>query len=611
MKPQILNEIQVCFVMKMKKSIFWSTIFNFWIFSHCNITLNIYNDDDNNFEITECTIKIAKQMKLNKSFTDVFLINTNEQMIKALHNELQGFRFVSRTSKLFDSFQSDACIIMCKNYYDLEESLKIIIKEIYWNPRGKFVIIIERLTEKLQKIADLLIKNNMFNTTMVGKVVDDFEIYAFDTQLDSCNRPQTLEFVSNCIGYDDKTSTFRVKSPSNMKNCHAKLISVDAMPFINFKDPDQLGVEQYLLDLIQQHGGITIELVKYPIQGKQGKFIESNFSYVGMIEQIEAHKVEGGIGGFSLVVHRIRLLENTYPHLQDNVNFYTLRVGFLPMWQAVYVQLSLITKLLILMFFMIFWLAIVKLAIFSNKRDILRDFLIVYGFFLNNLNVANMKTGTPHRIIVLSLAIFVMWISCTIQASLLSQQTYPMRGHQLTDQDEIIKTYEPVMILQYAIRRDNMSQWSRVCETFQDCFQELLKNRDKKLYTGANNLVFKNLRYQLVDDEDTLQLYKSTAVIGIIHSTVYFRRGSTLTPIFSKLISPILRAGLLDHHLDILAYRNQFKRTYTEHKSQVAYNMGDLNEAFIPLVVGYCLSFSIFICEIVFKKILKNYAKER
>lgn len=571
------------------------------VFVNCIFTLN----DDENSNIIECTIKVAQQMKLNQSYTDLMLINTNEQMTKALHDKLQGFRFVSRTPAMYDYRHSDACIIISKNYFQLEETIKNIILELYWNPRGKFIIIIENMPEKLQKIADLLIRNNMFNTTIIGKVAENFVVFAYDTELDSCNRPQKLEFVCNCIAYDNRRNTFRFQTPSSMKNCHVKFITANAKPYINFNEPDQIGVDQYMLDIIHQLEGITIELVKFPIPGKHGKFIDANLSYVGMLGEIQAYNVEGAIGAFTLLDSRRRLLEYTFPHLYDRVRFFTTRADSLKMWQAVYVQLSLITKLLILLFFIIFWMAVVKLAIFSKKRDIIKDGLIVYGFFLNNLYVNNMNTGAPHRIIVLSMAIFVMWISCTIQASLLSQQTYPIRGHQVLDPDEIKANFEPILLLLYAFT-PTMEQWARACEALPECFKEIMEDKGKNKYTIASDFQTENFRWLLVDDEDNLRVYKSSAVIGIITSTVLFRRGSLLTSVFSKIISPVVRAGLLEHHLSNLAYTLHFKRTYHDLETQVAYNLNDLDEAFIPLVVGHCISLLTFICEMLYKKIFRK-----
>lgn len=523
-------------------------------------------------------------------------------MVKELYN-ISNITFISRSALWYnDTVPTNAYIIRCRDEDDLEEKIGTIRRDYYWNPKAQFMIYME-IFHNLTILTNIFRNNNMYNVIVFTNYLNALTIFGFDSKRDACHIPRTMKLLSLCSEFNGTSWIYPVFNVSKFHGCHFKLVSHTFWPFTNFKS-GSLGIEQQLLKSFEEHSGITFELVQYEGDGAFGNIL-TNFTHTGMLHKIETYEVDGAIGGYYMKLDRNRGLDYADALLVDHLRMLIARARLLRTWEAVYKQLGFFTVMLIILFFIKFTIAAVLLSLFRNNRknikDVTRDILVVFGYFLNNVNIKHKTVSArlSHRLMVLFMLLFVFWISCAIQASLLSATSNPIRENQLTDIGEVFHTHTPILVK--GLRKeiaDYTDTEALSCDSIPLCMLEVKKGHS--LYTVVTDTTFDSLIWQ-IDDDDRYQLYKLKESLETIFGTVYFRRGSFILKSFNKFIRTMKSNGIMKHFYQRLKYKE--KKVYNSHvrKGQRQRDFNEYRSAFLLLGGGLSLSIVVFWCELFYK----------
>ncbi|XP_059047415.1 uncharacterized protein LOC131842865 [Achroia grisella] len=548
-----------------------------------------------------CVIKVLNEIESTKDFKDVTLINASNELGKAL-NDLQKYRFLIR-SFLWEKQKApnEVYLIISEHYYALYDEIDELKQDSYWNPRAIFIIIINDVIELLQEISSLLLYNHMYNViivTRLNKTIDDYSIFGFSPEIDDCNIPKVkvLQFISNCSSLN-KISALIFKGGAVINNCKVKLYARLYEPFYYFPQPSGIrGIEEYILKLWSQTQNITIDFVNTG-SGPETVYLLSNYTDSNIVIYNDTNDAIGIFGGFSLNIKRRTILEYSYPYMIDHEIIITARTPDLEKWEAIMNDLSLSIAILLSCLFLIFCILSSYLLIFVKKRrDIVRDILIVYGYFLTNISVKRCNPNFVARIVFLSLLIFVFLMSNIVQAFLLSASTRPIAGHQVNDLEIIYKTFKPILLRAWKWKFSHKLNDTEYCDEITTCIEKVI-NSNELAFTLVSDTYYNILYYDVIDNLGQVQLYRVREPEKFVYRVIYFSRGSTAISSMNRHVRLITESGLLSHHIQLMEYLARVKSKVKSHAGYDPTDLSEIKEPFIVLIIGYFLSIIVFVYE--------------
>ncbi|XP_061728383.1 uncharacterized protein LOC133533422 [Cydia pomonella] len=512
------------------------------------------------------------------NITDVTLINVDAQLAEALHSLPRQARFVSRTVYWpNNTLYNDVYVIRCEDYFAFAQGLDLVKRDPFWNPRAKFIITIEYMKDYLQDISDYLLLNHIYNVALVAFSQDqNLLVYSFENRYDECNRPviKLLKPRSRCseIHNTNIGKIFTHEKKTVLRGCRVQFVSHDYWPFISLCGKD--AIENYLLQLIRDYG-ITVELIDYGNVENFGERLD-NFTFTGMLHEIETYHVEGALGGYSLTHNQMSNLDFIEPYMVNHYEIVIARAKLLPKWPGVLKQFGIGALWAIFVIFCVSCVTVTLMGIFKRHvRDTSRDILIVWGYFMSNISqTQKAKSGLPYRIVLLNILMYVFMISYVIQASLLSATTHPIRGYQPNDAEEVVSKYQ--VVVSPAFHADllrnpviNLKNVNTTCNRTVNCIMQVMVNSDQRLYTLASDIYHKSYTGKFADENGESKIHTIRDPIGTLLQTMYLRRGSSLAAPFNKLLGRVRSAGLIDWFTSRLHYSERLKHKFHKEESKL------------------------------------------
>lgn len=580
---------------------------------YCNILPKNVDDIENESKDIECAVKIIKSVAEESPKSVSFMGIDNDMVAELLR--IDGITIVPILNVSKDIYtKTDVYIIRSEEFEDFRKNIIHLVNTSYWQPKSYYIIFIEKIPDK-ENFTEFLRNYNLFNVSIIFKGLQYFEIYTFSAELDNCNRPKTLELTTNCFLFN-KSSIFIKSAPKKLNNCRIKFATHEYLPYSGvYPFTNDTGFEENIFKIIEERESIKFEIIKFTTPHRFG--ILNNRKYKGMLGMLQNHQVEGVVGGVFLIFEKYVTFDTMYPYLVDNLRKVTPLAVPLSTWEAVYGTLSLATRFLIILFFAVFVFGVSYLSIFKNNRkDLVLDFLVVFGYFLNNIIPKQLKDILSYRLLLLSLLLFAFFMNVAIEASVSSVTTKPMNSYQITDQTVINSVYHSLELKFYGSNEDADS----VCDTVLDCISKVHKSRykRKKYRTIITEMSLNHEKLQVTFREGNCDLFVSDHSFFLSLQTVFLYRGSTITPVFKKYYRHLFHGGILsqfkksaDHKLSLKVFYN---KDFQEKANRLnIHNPGALNnlkEAFIILLAGYCISAVGFIYEILKKKTIRKQMKE-
>ncbi|XP_063629231.1 uncharacterized protein LOC134800678 [Cydia splendana] len=539
--------------------------------------------------------------------TDVTVINVDVELVKALYSLLpRPVRFVSRTFYWPNgAVFNDVYVIQFEDIFIFEQGMDSVRRDPFWSPRAKFIIIIEHLENYLQDVSDFLLRNHIYNVALVAYSGDrNVLVYTFGNQYDQCNRPvlNMLETRFRCSDSEvqdrDIDEIFRSKLKPKLLGCHVKFVSHNYWPFVSFEGRD--AIENYLLRLIREYEGITVELVDF---GKVEQFGSrlNNFTYTGMLHEIETYHVEGAIGGYYLTYDRMSNLDFIDPYIIDRHKIILPRAKLLNEWSGVLKQFGELALWAIFASFCIICVTVTLMGIFKKQvRDTSRDILIVWGYFFSNIGKQKAKSGIAYRMVLVNILIYVFIISYAAQASLLGATTHPIRDYQPKSPGEVVSNYQLLItpnLFNHLSRYSHfdLTNASTNCNTTIDCMTKVM-NGDHRLFTIASDMHIRSYVWKFADKNGETKIHTIREPVGTLLKTMYLRRGSPLVGPLNKLLRRIYYSGLLQWFGNRLHFAERFKYKFRARRGKPQ-SLKGLRGVFMILVFGYCMSAISFLLE--------------
>ncbi|XP_063387793.1 uncharacterized protein LOC134673725 [Cydia fagiglandana] len=559
----------------------------------------LYEQNDNT-ELHKCITMILRRIELGNA-SDITVINLDVELVQALHSLLpRPVRFVSRTFYWPNgTVFNDVYIIQCEDISVFTQGMDSVRRDPFWNPRAKFIIIIHNLEDYLQEVSEFLIHNHIYNVALIGYSGDqNVTIYSFGHQRDECDRP-----ITPCLKIQNKDIDRILTSDRkpDLRGCRVKFVTHNYWPFVSFEGKP--AIDNYLLTLFRQYEGITVELENFGIIVTLGERL-SNFTYTGMLHEIETYQVEGAIGGYSLTFGRMSNLDFIDPYMVNRFNIVIRRSELLSMWSAVLKQFGVQTAWTIFAIFCVLCVIVTFIGIFKKQvRDTSRDILIVWGYFLNNIRQEKIKSRVAYRMLVLNILLYVFIISCAIQASLLGFTTHPIRGYQPNTVEEVMSNYEFIMspAMYTHLQRNPVIDLSNVnstcCNTTLNCLMKVMTNADQNLFTITSNIYHASNIWKFADAYGDLKIHTLREPLGTILQTMYLRRGSPLTARFNRLLLRIRSAGLIDRFVSRLHYAERVKYKFNARGHRKPQTLHGLRGVFMVFIYGCCISVITFVIE--------------
>lgn len=507
-----------------------------------------------------------------------------------------------------DYLKTDVYVVMSEDLEDFKKKIFQLEKDSYWQPRSYFIICIKKVYD-IEKLTEFLKSHNIFQVSIIIRNLENFEIYSFSAKLDNCNRPQNLELTTNCFLFN-KSRIFMKSEPKKFNNCHIKFAAHAYLPYSGvYPLTNDIGFEEHILNLIEEKESIKFDVIKFATAHKFG--IQSNGSFVGMLDMLQKHTIDGVVGGLFLLYDKCVTFDYMYPYMIDNLRVVLPLAVRLSTWEAVWATLSLATKLLIILLFAIFFFAISYLAIYKNyRKDLILDFLIVYGYFLNNIIPKQLKDFTSHRLLILSMLLFAFFINVAIQASVSSVTTKPMHSYQIKEEVDISRSHTNVFLKVLG----GVSQVN-TCDSILDCLSIVRNSRYKrrKFCTFVSEMVLPYQQLQFMLDTGNWEMYVADFSLFLYQHTLYLNRGSIITPVIRKYYRHLFHSDIIRQYIKSvhhkLALKVYYNKAVQEKASWTNHNPGTFNnlkEAFMLLLSGYCISVIGFVFEIVRKKICQK-----
>ncbi|XP_048001201.1 uncharacterized protein LOC125237982 [Leguminivora glycinivorella] len=572
-------------------------------------TAEIYKHNDKT-ELHSCVTMILQGIQLDE-ITDVTLINVNAELGKALHSLSYPMRYISRTFYWpNDTVFNDVYIIRCQNYSVFARGLDSVRRDPFWNPHAKFIIIIEDLEDNLQDVSNFLTHNHIYNVALVSSDYRNVSVYSFGDERDECQRPgrKKLEkLLSPCSEIDDVIKTFSTNTTNDLRGCRVHFVSHEYWPFVSFAS--KYAVENYLLMLIRKYAGITVDLVNFGTVENHGECLK-NFTYTGMLHEIETYHVEGAIGGYSLTLGRMINLDFIDPYMVNSYKIIIPRARLLSMWSAIRKQFGVRALWIIFALFCFLCVQVTVMRIFKKRvRDTSRDILIVWGYFLNNVSQKKVKSGASYKIVLLNMLLYIFIISCATQASLLSATTHPIRDYQPNTAEEVISDYQFIISPDmYAHLKVNpvidISNVITPCKTSLDCMMQVMQCADQPLFTIASDVYHESNIWKFTDKYGDLKIHTLREPLGTILQTMYLRRGSPLVVPFNRMLGRIRSAGLIDKFLTRIHFSERLKYKFKARKQRKPRKLQELRGVFMIFIYGCFVSITVFVLEYLISIIL-------
>lgn len=593
---QCKENLMHTYLQRLQVAIMWTLyIFSYIILNvpigSSNILLKTADDIKNHFTNSECAVKILKYLTEDGPKTLTVKDIDNDMGAELLR--VEGITIVSKLDVKIDIY-----VVMSEEFEDFKKKIINLANNSYWQPRSYFIISIEKLFNK-ENLTEFLKSHNIFYVSIILKSLENFEIYSFNAELDNCNRPKNLKLMMNCFLFN-KSRIFVKYKPKKFNNCHVKFACHDYLPYSGIhRKINEIGFEEYILKLIQEKESIKIDMIQFNTTQIFGQY--QNGSFNGLLGMVQNREVEGVVGGFYLKLTHAKTFDHMYPYLLDNIIMVVPLATPLSTWEAVLTSVSFTTGFLIILFFAIFFFAAISLNIFRNDRkDLTRDFLMVYGYFFNNIIHTRFKSILSHRLIILNMLLFVFFMCIAIQSSVLSVTTKPINTYQIKDINLIKQSYYPVTIKAVV----NNDYCGAICDSVLDCITKVYNSRykNKKYYTLVSAIAVSNEKWRLGFNEKDFGIYVLDENFYLMLQTIYLYRGSTITPVLEKYYRHIFHGGVLRHYKKIIDHKLMLKDFYGKPLKRKAGTLKNLKGAFVLLLCGYCMSIIAFIFEIVQKK---------
>ncbi|PSN35093.1 Ionotropic receptor 570 [Blattella germanica] len=577
------------------------------------------------------------------------VINTINKYNMDIENE-HSFKNITYNLFLYDKES--------KNTTDI---LKQLIKELtalrsytFWNPHSKFTVSViqEKQIIPARTLVKLLVcemsKHFLINTIIIISVdqnslenVDEFQItnkerlvgiytwFPFKNPKFSSNDEeivlldiwQTNKFVRG-------KQFFPYKLKTNLRGLTIRAITAFPQPTVvdsvekvhsNGSDTKKIifkgGIGMVTLNTVAEAMNFTLEYLD-PTQANWG-------TWEGIMRLIYSRKVDLVFGGASIIIHWLRVADFTIPFHFGGIVWWVPCAQSFPRWKSIIRVFS--PNLWLLGLFSIIVAGIV-MRLLANKhlkttnlewrlyQNVANCMLNSWAVLLS-IGVSEMPRTKTLRMFFIAWVTYCLAVNTVFQTFLTSYLINPGLEHQISNVEEMINSD-----LKFGVRDQIVEGYIKGLQDkksleiskkmftikIEDALKRVAYKRDISFAEGENLIT--NLRINYVDENGKHAICMIRETLTTFNIAYFFPKGSPLTEIFSKVLRRLFEANFTGvwiksaNDIKILkaVYRSRLKSKDDDEDEYCALGISHLQGAFYLLVVGYGITFMVFVSEISF-----------
>lgn len=557
---------------------------------------------------------------INKILTEYFpcgtlttFVNPNAQVDQLIQN-VNADICHSIIIRSFDDrdwlIWTNVYVITAENLFELWVGMLDITRDVFWNPRAKFIIQINDLNDEegIQQLFKVMVKYKVYDVILLQVLEYDAIIYTYyPFRNKNCGKKfDQVVALGTCENASNITDYFPNDVPSDLRNCTIKVVASDDIPnFISEASNYTVygkfvpGLEQYLLDTIAAREGFFIDYNIFSEDEITYGVVLPNRTSTGLLSYIDRDVADVAAGGYSLMANMVQLFDYLYGFNYASYNLYTPAAASYT-WKRLYREFSVSTWLLTVAALILVMIVchIFRIVLNDNTTSNLN----VWGYFFGNAN-AGASRNKKFRIIIFCWSWFTFFISSFYNTALFSLITVHVHETPHSISAENLKTspYKPCisnntrLFFEFAYNQ-TLPQGEPIHNcTFTDGSLEYVA-ATKKYYAIEMEYSYTLREYEYLDEDGKQELESWTfSSINII--VIYLVRGFPFKDKFQQYARWMYEAGLIKKHLTTIHLRS-YSVVKRHPKNFSNTTVTDLKLHFYILIAGYILSSMCFLLEI-------------
>ncbi|GFW84917.1 glutamate receptor ionotropic, delta-1 [Trichonephila clavipes] len=392
------------------------------------------------------------------------------------------------------------------------------------------------------------------------------------------------------------------------------------------------GIEAELIKLIMAKIGVGYEIVT-PEDGQYGIEVSSG-NWTGVIGMLYRGEADMGIANLGVYEDRYRSVDFSSQYMSEGLYFSYVKsanreqlFGFLRMFDFS-----------TWMFFVasFFIASIVILIILKDEETISSIMLYLFGSFLGQTLMFH-RPINEWKIIFLSWMLFAFVMSSVYSGALSSFLVLPSEGKSVETYRELSEAVAKGSHRVYTMKGANHASFLRRCPehylqflgkmveennwyiTADEMTQDPLKKKyspdgKPKIDTVVGGRYIFKMLYEVGDFKSKVFISEDRFVGGSV--AIAFRRGFCCISEVNKYITRIVEAGIYDKFLKYESLKYWFslsseERNIVEIAEDRILTIRDFTDAFLLLSAGLLISCFVFVVELVFPYLKRQYNKVR
>lgn len=560
---------------------------------------------------TECIQSVIQKNFPCGSIMTLVDSKQDGELIQLLNSENYCYSFIVRSYEDGDLFiPTPVYIIRAKDVAEFTEGFLTITNDLFWNPRGRFIIELDTLEqEKVDMVFRILMKHKAYDVILIRKRNKDVVIDTYYPFKDNnCGEILEVATIGNCKDVA-QLKWLRNKNIS-LRNCTVRIAATQALPNFIFKNnhynengKQLLGLEQFILETIAEKEGIQLSYMlveKHIIYG----VVLPNHTATGLLANLQKSEVDIAAGGFILIRNRVLLFDYIWGYNYATLKVFTPAAGE-EIWKDVYKEFTVETWILILIAYSLVVVVstMKRRLLLSRSQNQMSISLRLWGYLFLNTS-SKLSNDKRFRVIMLFWVWFTFFISNFYNTELYSLLTGRSQILRHISADRLRELpYEPCISLStrtfytYAFNTNLPEGWDNPeCKTTNASLHYVMTR--KNAYAIDIDYMFALNKYKYTDKDGILELdtwsFSTNYVIAM-----YLTRGFPLKHKFEYYALKMYETGLLSKNLDQI-YRIKNRHPPPIHKIHFEkIRLADLRIHFYIHSLGSILSIMCFVMEIL------------
>ena len=518
---------------------------------------------------------------------------------------------------------------------DVKEQTQKLQSLSAWNPRARFVILLNDIGNNQQQMTKAILKHlsdiQVLNAIILLKQSKnspkrhsthllDLHIltwYPFSPPSGYCGEMNRANIIDTWISKKQQfflnRDLFENKIPPNLGLCPLKISTGHFPPFVIFPDKntttlsDMGGVDMAMLQLISESANVSIVLPPTADYATDSKQVDGKWT--GPIGDILYNKSDLALGGWCFTLEDSLVVEGTDSYFTEAFKFFIPRAGtyprYLSMTRVFAPDVWLMIFVLMFLAAIMFRLAAVgQTTVECDAYKVISNCLINAWSVVLGVGVHKMPLSQPLR------GLFFLWLTYSLAINTVFQTyvtTYivdPGHRYQIDSVDEVIESGLEVYVNDFLHELSDdllkrQKSWRKCGGAFQ-CLTTASESPGVVLLTGKTLVEYKSEELNCA-----FKYHESSSDLLHFHIVMVLKKGSPYLERINTVIRRLVAGGFPGQFFKDITRKNR-SINLSGHGQYVPMTLNQLQSAFVVMLVGLSLSLLLFFGELMLKLTRRN-----